>query len=181
MCKTGHSFIKKAIKETQAVLAGEMSGHIFFNDTWYGFDDALYAAARLLSILNKQLHKSGDFFAQFPNSVNTPEINLSCQEGENHDLINKIVEDVQSKSSRLNLSLPSKQLLATASVSTVDGLRIDFENGWGLLRASNTTPVLVARFEADDLTNLYQITELFQQLLSKHYDADINFNSSIIG
>ncbi|RLA01206.1 MAG: phosphomannomutase/phosphoglucomutase, partial [Gammaproteobacteria bacterium] len=134
MWKTGHSFIKAKIKETGALLAGEMSGHIFINERWYGFDDALYAAARLLEVLGKDDRSSTEVFAELPDSVNTPELNVVMLEGEPPVFMDKLLENAHFEG---------------ASISTIDGLRAEYADGWGLVRASNTTPVLVLRFEAD--------------------------------
>ena len=150
MWKTGHSFIKAKMKETGALLAGEMSGHIFINERWYGFDDALYAAARLLEVLGKDDRSSTEVFADLPDSVNTPELNVSMQEGEPPVFINKLLENAHFEG---------------ASISTIDGLRADYEDGWGLVRASNTTPVLVLRFEADDEAALARIMEDFRRVM----------------
>jgi phosphomannomutase/phosphoglucomutase len=150
MWKTGHSFIKAKIKETGALLAGEMSGHIFINERWYGFDDALYAAARLLEVLGKDNRSSTEVFADLPDSVNTPELNVVMQEGEPPVFIDKLLENAH---------------FAGASVSTIDGLRADYEDGWGLVRASNTTPVLVLRFEADNDAALTRIMDDFRRVM----------------
>jgi phosphomannomutase/phosphoglucomutase len=150
MWKTGHSFIKAKIRETGALLAGEMSGHIFINERWYGFDDALYAAARLLEVLGKDNRSSTEVFADLPDSVNTPELNVVMQEGEPPVFIDKLLENAH---------------FAGASVSTIDGLRADYEDGWGLVRASNTTPVLVLRFEADTDEALTRIMDDFRRVM----------------
>jgi phosphomannomutase/phosphoglucomutase len=150
MWKTGHSFIKAKIKETGALLAGEMSGHIFIKERWYGFDDGIYAAARLLEILSKDARSSSEIFAELPDSVNTPEINVAMQEGEPPVFIKQLLENVHFDS---------------ATVSTIDGLRADFEDGWGLVRASNTTPVLVLRFEADNEDALSRIMGEFRRVM----------------
>ena len=148
MWKTGHSFIKAKIKETGALLAGEMSGHIFINERWYGFDDALYAAARLLEVLAKDSRTSDAVFAELPDSVNTPELNVAMQEGEPPVFINSLLETANFEG---------------ATISTIDGLRVDFPDGWGLVRASNTTPVLVLRFEADTQDALARIMGEFRR------------------
>ena len=148
MWKTGHSFIKAKIKETGALLAGEMSGHVFIKERWYGFDDALYAAARLLEILARDERSSTEVIAALPDSVNTPEINVVMQEGEPPVFIKQLLESAR---------------FAAATVSTIDGLRADFEDGWGLVRASNTTPVLVLRFEADNDEALARIMGDFRR------------------
>ena len=150
MWKTGHSFIKAKIRETGALLAGEMSGHIFIKERWYGFDDALYAAARLLEILAKDERSSTEVFAALPDSVNTPEINVAMREGEPPVFINQLLENAHFEG---------------ATVSTIDGLRADFEDGWGLVRASNTTPVLVLRFEADNDEALARIMGDFRRVM----------------
>ena len=150
MWKTGHSFIKAKIKETGALLAGEMSGHVFINERWYGFDDALYAAARLLEVLGKDNRSSTEVFAGLPDSVNTPELNVVMQEGEPPVFIDKLLENAHFEG---------------ASVSTIDGLRADYEDGWGLVRASNTTPVLVLRFEADTDEALTRIRDDFRRVM----------------
>ncbi|MGB5180490.1 MAG: phosphomannomutase/phosphoglucomutase [Gammaproteobacteria bacterium] len=150
MWKTGHSFIKAKIRETGALLAGEMSGHIFIKERWYGFDDALYAAARLLEILARDERNSTEVFAALPDSVNTPEINVSMREGEPPVFIGQLLESAHFEG---------------ATVSTIDGLRADFEDGWGLVRASNTTPVLVLRFEADNEEALARIMGDFRRVM----------------
>lgn len=152
MWKTGHSLIKAKIKETGAQLAGEMSGHIFFTERWYGFDDALYSAARLLEILSADSRSSSEIFAELPDSVNTPELNIRLAEGENFLFIEKLL---------------SQASFTDAKITTIDGLRVDFTDGWGLVRASNTTPSLVLRFEADDEQALKKIQEQFKSLMLK--------------
>ena len=150
MWKTGHSFIKTKIRDSGALLAGEMSGHIFIKERWYGFDDALYAAARLLEILGKDMRSSTELFAELPDSVNTPELNVPMREGEPQAYISRLLENVHFEN---------------ATVSTIDGLRVDFEDGWGLVRASNTTPVLVLRFEADTEAALVRIMDEFRRVM----------------
>jgi phosphomannomutase/phosphoglucomutase len=150
MWKTGHSFIKAKIKDTGALLAGEMSGHIFFKERWYGFDDGLYAAARLLEILGKDERPVTEVFDSLPDSFNTPELNVIMQEGEPQKFIDKLLASAHFEE---------------ATISTIDGLRADFEDGWGLVRASNTTPVLVLRFEADSESALARIMEEFRRVI----------------
>ncbi len=152
MWKTGHSFMKAKLKETGAALAGEMSGHIFFNDRWFGFDDALYAAARLIEILSKDTQSSADIFAQFPDSINTPELNIVLEEGENFIFMKSMFAEANFKDGK---------------ITDIDGMRIDFSDGWGLVRASNTTPSLVIRFEADSTEALLSIQNQFRQLMKK--------------
>jgi phosphomannomutase/phosphoglucomutase len=152
MWKTGHSLMKAKIKETGAKLAGEMSGHIFFNDRWFGFDDALYAAARLLDLLSRDIRSSADVFADFPDSINTPELNVALKEGENFSFMD---------------SLFAIANFSDGKVTTIDGMRVDFSDGWGLVRASNTTPSLVIRFEADNEAAMRRIQEQFRALLKQ--------------
>lgn len=147
MWKTGHSLIKAKMKETGALLAGEMSGHVFFKERWFGFDDALYSAARLLEILGIEDKTSDDVFAAFPEDVSTPEINVKVSESSKFGIIEKLCA--------------RKEQFVGGNVSTIDGLRVDYPNGWGLCRASNTTPVLVLRFEADDEASLSEIKSKF--------------------
>jgi phosphomannomutase/phosphoglucomutase len=134
MCRTGHSLIKARMRETGALLAGEMSGHIFFKERWYGFDDGTYAGCRLLEILSRGSDPSSVLNA-LPTSHSTPELNVQCAEGEPHQLTAELQ------------ALAGEAFAAPAQVSTIDGLRVDWPDGFGLIRASNTTPVLVLRFE----------------------------------
>ncbi|MGZ5051373.1 MAG: phosphomannomutase/phosphoglucomutase [Methylobacter sp.] len=152
MWKTGHSLMKAKLKETGAKLAGEMSGHIFFNDRWFGFDDALYAAARLLEILSRDARSSAEVFSDFPDSLNTPELNVALAEGENFTLMEKLLTEAQFPGGK---------------ITDIDGLRVDFPNGWGLVRASNTTPSLVIRFEADSEAAMGAIQDQFRELMKK--------------
>jgi phosphomannomutase/phosphoglucomutase len=152
MWKTGHSLIKAKLKETGALLAGEMSGHIFFKERWYGFDDALYTAARLLELLARDPRAPLDIFHALPNTVNTPELNLKLAEGEHFALIKELV---------------ARAHFPDAKLTTIDGLRADFADGFGLVRASNTTPVLVFRFEGDDKPALERIQGQFKNLLNR--------------
>ncbi|MGR9073721.1 MAG: phosphomannomutase/phosphoglucomutase [Gammaproteobacteria bacterium] len=152
MWKTGHSNMKAKLKETAAKLAGEMSGHIFFNDRWYGFDDALYAASRLVEILSADTRTSHEVFMDFPDSVNTPELNVETEEGENFRLVDKLIEKARFPDGKINKT---------------DGLRVDFTDGWGLVRASNTTPTLVIRFEADNQKAMDRIMSGFRELLEE--------------
>jgi phosphomannomutase/phosphoglucomutase len=149
MWKTGHSFIKAKMKETGALLAGEMSGHIFFKERWYGFDDALYAAARLLEIIAKDERTSSQIFAALPDAVNTPELNVHFnKDGAQHSFM---------------MAFKANADFGDGKVNEIDGVRVDFPRGWGLVRASNTTPSLVIRFEADDPAELQRIEELFRK------------------
>ncbi len=153
MCRTGHSLIKARMRESGAPLAGEMSGHIFFGDTWPGFDDAFYATARLLSALALAPEGAAAALAALPDSLSTPELNLGFErEGEQHRFIDR---------------LRAAGGFAGAEISLIDGLRADFADGWGLVRASNTSPTLVMRFEADDEAALERIQGLFRQRLDQ--------------
>ena len=157
MWKTGHSFIKARIKETGALLGGEMSGHMFFKERWYGFDDALYAAARLLEILSKTDRPASEIFGAIPNSINTPELNVTLDEdGAQHKFVKQFVANAKFEGAQL---------------TTIDGVRADYPDGWGLLRASNTTPSLVIRFEADTNEALARIQSEFRKVMA---DTDAN-------
>ncbi|HHH47996.1 MAG TPA: hypothetical protein ENK51_03805 [Gammaproteobacteria bacterium] len=161
MWKTGHSFVKAKLKETGGLLAGEMSGHVFFKERWYGFDDALYTAARLLEILAADARPADEIFAELPDSINTPELNLRTAEGENHTLMEK---------------LQAAADFPDATITTIDGIRADFADGFGLVRASNTTPCLVIRFEARDEAGLARIQDEFRRLiLSQAPAAELPF------
>ncbi len=149
--KTGHSLIKAKMKETGAALAGEMSGHTFFGERWYGFDDGLYAGARLLEILSRHADPSAALNA-LPDAVSTPELNLACAEGEQHALIASLQQTA---------AFPG-----AAEVIRIDGLRVEYPDGFGLARASNTTPVIVLRFEADDTAALARIQGEFRRVLA---------------
>ncbi len=161
MYKTGHSFVKTRIKETGAALGGEMSGHIFFKERWYGFDDALYSAARLLEILSRDSRKVSEIFGEIPNSVNTPELGVKFEEGEHHRFMQSFIDTAD---------------FGSAKITTIDGLRADFEQGWGLVRASNTTPSLVIRFEADTQSALEEIQGKFRSaMLGVKSDIELPF------
>ena len=148
MWKTGHSFIKNKMKETGALLAGEMSGHIFFKERWYGFDDGLYSAARMLEILSADNRAVSKIFNELPNDISTPEITVHLdKDGAQHEFIHKFIQ--QSN-------------FSDAKLSTIDGVRADYAYGWGLVRASNTTPSLVIRFEAENKAKLEQLKTDFK-------------------
>jgi len=150
--KTGHSLIKSKLKETGAPLAGEMSGHVFFKDRWYGFDDGMYAGARLLEIVSRERDPSRAL-ESLPDSISTPELNMKLdREGENHRLISEL-----QKTARFE---------GATDVNTIDGLRVEYPDGFGLMRASNTTPVIVLRFEADTPEALARIQRDFKRVLS---------------
>ncbi|UEX79923.1 phosphomannomutase/phosphoglucomutase [Spiribacter halobius] len=151
MWKTGHSLIKEKLRETGAPLAGEMSGHLFFNDRWYGFDDATYAGARLLEILSLDPRSSAEVFGELPEGVSTPELRVDLEEGEPPRVIQQLLADAEG--------------FEDARVTTIDGLRVDFPDGWGLVRSSNTQPCLVLRFEGNDEAALERIKALFRERL----------------
>ena len=163
MWKTGHSLVKAKLRETGAPLAGEMSGHLFFGERWYGFDDATYTAARLLEILSRATDPSAVLDA-LPTSYNTPELNVACAEGEHHALVAELLARVADG----RLSFPDGE------VGTIDGLRVDFADGFGLIRASNTTPVLVLRFEGHTPAALERIeARMLAALRSVKPDAQV--------
>ncbi len=148
MYKTGHSLIKNKMKEIGSPFAGEMSGHFFFKERWYGFDCGIYAAARLLEILAADERDPQEVLNSLPNSISTPELKVHMEEGENHAFVAEMQE---------------KAKFADARINTIDGIRADFADGWGLVRASNTTPILVLRFEADTEEGLERIKGVFKQ------------------
>lgn len=150
MWKTGHSFIKAKMKETDAELAGEMSGHIFFKERWFGFDDGLYSAARMLEIVSQHKETSSTLFETLPDSFNTPELQINFAEGEHYKFMEKFIEQASFEN---------------ANIITIDGLRVNYANGWGLIRPSNTTPCLVLRFEANDENTLTEIQNTFRKQL----------------
>lgn len=150
MWKTGHSLMKAKMKETGALLAGEMSGHIFFGERWYGFDDGLYSAARLLEILGIEDRHSDEVFEDFPEDISTPELNVEVTESSKFAIIERLSQDGN---------------FGDGNISTIDGIRVDYSDGWGLCRASNTTPVLVLRFEAENDQGLERIKDIFREQL----------------
>jgi phosphomannomutase len=154
MWKTGHSLIKAKLKETGSPFAGEMSGHLFFGERWYGFDDAMYTAGRLLEILSRSKNPSAELDA-LPTSFSTPELNVACAEGEHHAVVAELL--ARAADGRLGFE--------GGSVGTIDGLRVDFADGFGLVRASNTTPVLVLRFEGHTEAALHRIQDQFMAAL----------------
>jgi phosphomannomutase/phosphoglucomutase len=162
MSPTGHFHIKNTLKKTNAPLAGEMSGHIFFNDQWYGFDDGHYSAFRLIEIIKNSESSLNSLFSNLPKAYSTPEINIDIDEARKF----KIVKDFVSKSD-----------FGEAEKITIDGLRVNFHDGWGLLRASNTTPKLVLRFEANSPKRLEEIQSIFLNQL-KRIDETINIELS---
>ena len=162
MSPTGHFHIKNTLKKTNAPLAGEMSGHIFFNDEWYGFDDGHYSAFRLIEIIKNSESSIGALFNELPKAYSTPEININIDEDKKF----KIVEDFVSQSE-----------FGEGEKITIDGLRVNFDDGWGLLRASNTTPKLVLRFEANSHERLKEIQNMFLNQL-KIIDETIEIDIS---
>ncbi|MGY1459365.1 MULTISPECIES: phosphomannomutase/phosphoglucomutase [unclassified Luteimonas] len=162
MWKTGHSLIKAKMRETEAELAGEMSGHFFFGERWYGFDDGIYAAARLLEILASRPESPSEVLSALPTGIATPEIKVDAPGGDPHAFVERFVAQATFE--------------GNARPSTIDGLRVDFPDGWGLVRASNTTPVLVLRFDADSEEALDRIRGQFrEQLLAIDPDLPLPF------
>ena len=162
MSPTGHFHIKNTLKKTKAPLAGEMSGHIFFNDQWYGFDDAHYAAIRLIEIVKKSKSSFDNIVKDLPKAFSTPEMNLNVDENKKFQIVKNFIK---------------KADFGSADKITIDGLRVNFEDGWGLLRASNTTPKLVLRFEANSSKRLNEIENMFLTQLKK-IDETINIELS---
>ncbi|QTP57651.1 phosphomannomutase/phosphoglucomutase [Billgrantia antri] len=153
MWRTGHSLIKARMKETGAALAGEMSGHIFFQERWYGFDDGLYGAVRLLEILAKQDDDADAYFARYPQDIGTPEINVHVTDENKFELVDKLAREGDFGDDGVK--------------TTLDGIRVDYPDGWGLCRASNTTPVLVLRFEGKSDAALERIRNRFADALTQ--------------
>lgn len=151
MWKTGHSLIKKKLKEEKALLAGEMSGHMFFADRYFGFDDAIYAACRLVEIISRRHKPLSEYLADLPKTYNTPEIRVDCPEDKKFRLVDRVREELKKDHEILD----------------VDGVRVIFPDGWGLLRASNTGPVLVLRFEAQSKERLQEIRSFIEGTLQK--------------
>jgi len=161
MWKTGHSLIKAKMKETDSELAGEMSGHFFFRERWFGFDDGIYSAARLLEILAADDRAPEEVFADLPKGVSTPEIKVPMEEGEHYAFIEQFVKRARFEG---------------AKIATIDGIRADWPDGWGLVRCSNTTPCLVLRFDADDEAALQRIQDTFrEQMLAQKPGLELGF------
>ncbi|MCD6007260.1 phosphomannomutase/phosphoglucomutase [Halomonas sp. IOP_31] len=162
MWRTGHSLIKSRMKETGAALAGEMSGHIFFKERWYGFDDGLYGAARLLEILSKQQDDADTFFHRFPQDLGTPELNVHVTDDNKFAIVEKLAREGDFGDDGVK--------------TTLDGIRVDYADGWGLCRASNTTPVLVLRFEGKTQESLERVQARFRDALKQLVpDAELPF------
>ncbi|KGE79489.1 phosphomannomutase/phosphoglucomutase [Halomonas salina] len=153
MWRTGHSLIKARMKETGAQLAGEMSGHIFFKERWYGFDDGLYGAARLLEVLSRHEEDADAFFARYPQDIGTPEINVAVTDETKFELVARLAREGDFGDDGVK--------------TTLDGIRVDYPDGWGLCRASNTTPVLVLRFEGKSDAALERIRARFADALAQ--------------
>ncbi|MBD3821167.1 MAG: phosphomannomutase/phosphoglucomutase [Thiotrichales bacterium] len=165
MWKTGHSLMKAKMKETGALLGGEMSGHLFFQDRWYGFDDAIYTAARLLELVASQTKTSAELFGNVPKAHNTPEIHVPVAEGQAVLLVDGLRQNFDE--------MPDDDL---KSIITLDGIRMEFEKGWGLVRSSNTTSTLSMRFEANTQAELTDIqTRVKQRLLKIRPDLELPF------
>ncbi len=152
MYRTGHSLLKQKMFEEKAALAGEMSGHIFFCENWFGFDDGVYAGARLLDILARSSETAAQRFAQLPQSVNTPELKLAMPEDNKAKFMQQLLEEAD---------------FGEATLMTIDGLRVEFADSWGLIRPSNTSPYLILRFEADTEAGLATVQEKFRLALLK--------------
>ncbi len=152
MWQTGHSLIKARMKATGAALAGEMSGHIFFKERWFGFDDGLYGAVRLLEILAASGQDADSLFAQYPEDISTPELNIQVTDDNKFELVRRLAEEGQ---------------FGDGNINQIDGIRVDYTDGWGLCRASNTTPMLVLRFEAKTEQALDRIRSTFVDELEK--------------
>lgn len=161
MWKTGHSLIKQKMQETGVPLAGEMSGHVFFKERWFGFDDGLYTGARCLEILAKQSDTASDVFAALPNAIATPEINVPMADDKKFAFVDALIKQSD---------------FGDATLIDLDGLRVEFADGWGLVRCSNTTPCLVLRFEADSDAALERIQTVFKEkMLAVEPDLALNF------
>ncbi len=152
MWKTGHSHMKAKLKETGALLAGEFSGHICFGERWYGFDDALYSAARLLEIVGAESMSVSKLFDEFPVTFTTPEIKVNTTEAAKFSVMERLSKEGK---------------FGEGTVTTIDGIRVDYPDGWGLVRPSNTSPVLTLRFEADSQGALERIQRVFREQLKK--------------
>lgn len=159
LCRSGHSYVKAKIEETGAVLGGEMSGHICFSERWFGFDDGLYSTARLLEIVGSQMDGLGQLMQEFPSSLTTPEIHIEVDDESKFTIMDKLNETASFED---------------ATITTIDGIRADYADGWGLIRASNTSPILTLRFEADDNTAMERIKDVFRTQLQA-VQADLDF------
>ena len=163
MCQTGHSLVKNKMIEASSPLAGELSGHIFFNDIYYGFDDALYCAIRLLNIVNKSDKKVSDYFAHLPKMVSTPEIRVDIEEEKKFPAIEGIKKNLKEKNDN------------SFEMNDLDGVRVTTDEGWWLLRASNTQNCLVSRVEAETQKGLENLQSMVEKTLE---EVDIKFSFS---
>jgi phosphomannomutase/phosphoglucomutase len=152
MSAAGHSLIKKKMQETNALLAGEMSGHICFADSYYGFDDAIYAACRILKIVSSSKLKVSEMLLDVPKTAATPEIRVDCPDDRKFEIVRELTESFSKKYDVIN----------------IDGARVNFDKGWALIRASNTQPVIVFRFEANNAERLDEIISLVRKAMSKY-------------
>ena len=157
MWKAGHSLIKAKMKETGALLGGEMSGHIFYKHRWFGFDDAIYTSARILEILSQTEKKLSQLLADVPPAYNTPEIRIPSSDEKKFEIVEKIKNHFQAQGQK---------------IIDVDGMRLVFDDGWALVRASNTQPMLVMRFEADTPQRLKQIQEMVEKVVNQYNQTD---------
>ncbi len=163
--KTGHSLIKAKMKEEKAALGGELSGHMFFADRWYGFDDAIYAACRIVEILDEEKKPLSALYADLPKMFSTPEIRIDCPNDEKKfEIVKRVVADLKEEGGRFSRTVPENH----PRIIDLDGARIEFEDGWGLVRASNTQPVLVTRFEAKTEKRLAEIRALIEDKIKKY-------------
>ena len=159
--KTGHAFMREKVLETGALLGGEFSGHFYFGERWFGFDDAIYATARLAEIISGTGQDLATLLAEFPSMEATPEIHIPVAEQYKFDIMQRVTEEAD---------------FSPGKVTTLDGIRVDYTDGWGLLRASNTTPALIARFEGHDLAALERIKSQFRDQISRlDPDLDVGF------
>jgi len=152
MWKSGHSHMKTKMKETGAILGGELSGHVFISERWYGFDDGIYAAARIMEIMSLREQDLDSIFESFPIQPSTPELKLKVAEEKKFTFMKRLIVEGEFGDGR---------------ITTIDGLRVDFADGWGLVRASNTSPNLTLRFEADSENSLARIKSVFKQQMNK--------------
>ena len=151
MYRTGHSVLKQKMIDMKAPLSGELSGHIFFKDRWFGFDDGIYVGARLLEILSEEDKSASEVFDEFPQAISTPELKIAIADEKKSQVLERLKQEFSSNTE--------------ANIITIDGLRVEFEHGWGLVRASNTTPCLTLRFEADTEAHLEHIKDVFRKML----------------
>ena len=152
MCRSGHAYVKQKMKETDALLGGELSGHVCIAERWYGFDDAIYSAVRLLEILDGYDLPPLEVFETLPSWVATPELSIQMEEHFHSSFISSLIEEAH---------------FPGAEINTIDGLRVDFADSWGLVRASNTMPAIIVRFEGETKNALKRVQEQFRELLQK--------------